>query len=469
MPFQPDQVTRFHLRGTDIDLEAGTVWLQYAFDDDVEVLTERIDFGPRRADGADPQLDDGFRRVVRLLHLAAGVSYYKAAAPDTIVVETGPLSPVEAQFVLDLYDKGLREFAWHNGLPLPRRLRLETTTRLDRDPDAWAAAPPPGIGIPVGGGKDSAVVVEALRGQRPVLLSVNGHPAAHRVAAAAGLDLAVVRRTLDPRLLQLNAEGARNGHVPVTAIVSLIAVAAGYRLGYDTTVMALERSADEPTRTTVDDGDIVEVNHQWSKSTEFERSLAAVLADAVGPGVHYRSVLRDADELAIAACFASLPQYHRAFVSCNRAFAENGPGDGWCGACPKCRFVFLALATAMAPADLVTIFGADLLADPRQVDGFRDLFEEGRKPFECVGTRHESLVAMVRLADQPAWADHVVVRALSPIARAQAPAEPPDRADAQAAAAGSWEGRAGRHEASPGSPAVLLEGVRRAVLAPTGS
>jgi hypothetical protein len=464
MPFHPERVTRFHLRGTSIDHDHGTVLLSYAFDDGAEQFVERIDFGPRRPDLERPELEAGFERIVRLLHLAAGVSYYKAAAPPVVVVEDRVLSAVERQFVLDLYDKGLREFAWHNRLPLVRRLCLEEPAAAaargaSAAPGASAAAtpggagplggPPPGLGIPVGGGKDSAVVVEALRAEGPVLVSVNGHPAARRVAAAAGLDLHVVRRNLDPRLFELNAAGAYNGHVPITAIVSLIAVAAGYRLGYDTTVMALEGSADEPTRI---GAGAVEVNHQWSKSSEFERALAAALADAVGPAVRYESVLRDTDELTIAACFATLRRYHRAFLSCNRAFSQAG-ADRWCGDCPKCRFVFLALATALEPADLVGIFGSDLLADPDQVGEFRALFEEGRKPFECVGTRSESLVAFSRLGAGGPWADHPVVRALGPIA------------DTQLAAEGVGPGEAARVPVAL-SPSALLDQIRQQVTAP---
>jgi hypothetical protein len=468
MPFRPDEVTRFRLTGFAIDAEAGTVRLGYAFDDR-HVFHERIDLGalhPMAARAADPAVEAGFARVVRLLHLAAGVSYYKAAAPDVIAVETGPLSDLERRFVHDLYDKGLREFAWRNGLPLARRLEIEDLAgaRPPAEP-AEVAAPPPGVGIPIGGGKDSAVVVEALRAQRPVLLSVNGHPAAHRVAAAAGLPLAVVRRSLDPHLLELNGQGALNGHVPITAIVSLVAVAAGYRFGYDTTVMALERSADEPTRTgPARAGDAgagmaapggsdggpdaeVPVNHQWSKSSEFERSLTDVLAASVGTGVHYRSVLRRTGELDIAATFATLRRYHHAFVSCNRAFTQSGGADGWCGHCPKCRFVYLSLATVMAPADLVAIFGTDLLADPDQVEGFRDLFEEGRKPFECVGTRAESLLAIAVLGRRPQWAAHPVVAALAPGATA---AIGPD-------VAARWR---------PADATAVLDGIRRAVHAP---
>lgn len=430
MRFRPDAIQQFRLTDLQVDPRSGVVELGYALDD-VLSFRELVDFGPSNC-GED--FDDGFVQAARLLHLAAGTSYYKLAAPHVVVVETGPLSGLERRFLLDLYDKGLREFAWHNGLPLHRQLTVHAPPLVGADPalattPSVPMPPPAGLGIPIGGGKDSAVVVEALRDRHPVLLSVNGHPAAHRVAAAAGLPVQVVKRVLDPGLVTLNAAGARNGHVPVTAIVSLIAVAGGYRFGYDTTVMALESSADEPTRTappTIDmvraeaptdgseaDGGLVAVNHQWSKSTEFERSLQAVLGERLGSAVRYQSVLRNLGELEIAACFAGLPRYHQAFVSCNRAFIQAG-GDGWCGRCPKCRFVFLALATAMDPAPLSAIFGSNLLDDAEQVAGFRDLFEEGRKPFECVGTRAESMVAMDRLRRSPQWADTAVVRALAP-------------------------------------------------------
>jgi hypothetical protein len=452
MRFDPDQIATFRLTSLDVDVDAGAVALGYALDDDW-VFTERIAFGPRRAAaGDDPAtLDEGFRRVARLLHLAAGVSYYKAAAPGAIELETAPLTEAERALVLGLYDEGLREFAWRNGLPLDRPPTVPPAT-ADPGRPGTAVAAPAGIGIPIGGGKDSAVVVEALRHVDPVLVSVGGHPAAHRVAAAAGLPLAVVERRLDPGLLALNAAGARNGHVPITAIVSLIAVAAGYRLGYDTTVMALEGSADEPTRTAADG---TAVNHQWSKGSEHQALLVAALADAVGSGAGYRSVLRQADELAIARCFAGLPRYHRAFLSCNQAFSRSGV-DRWCGRCPKCRFVFLALATALGPDELVPIFGADLLADPGQVEGFRDLFEEGRKPFECVGTRAESLAAVACLADDGPWTDRAVVRTLAGVARSAS-----SRTEADGSSTGGGVPRWGQRDPEP-----LLAEIRAAVGVP---
>jgi hypothetical protein len=104
-----------------------------------------------------------------------------------------------------------------------------------------------------------------------------------------------------------------------------------------------------------------------------------------------------------------LSQYHRIFRSCNRAFSLSGAVDGWCNDCPKCRFVYLTLATSMGREELIGIFGTDLLGSADQVDGFRDLFDTERKPFECVGTRSESIAAFEELFRSPVWARSVVV------------------------------------------------------------
>jgi hypothetical protein len=89
--------------------------------------------------------------------------------------------------------------------------------------------------------------------------------------------------------------------------------------------------------------------------------------------------------------------------------AERG-GD-WCGNCPKCRFVFLALAPFVGKSTLLGIFGRDLLDDPAQFPGFAALCGEGEhKPFECVGEIAESAAAMSHLGRHPEWRDDAVVR-----------------------------------------------------------
>src|SRR5690606_16672904 len=142
-----------------------------------------------------------------------------------------------------------------------------------------------------------------------------------------------------------------------TAINSLISVVVALATGCGSVVMANERSASQATRVVAG----VAINHQYSKSLAFERLLRAALAPT---GISYFSALRPWGELPIARAFARAPRaVHAAFMSCNRAFVRDPArrSAGWCGDCPKCRSVYLSLAPFMAPGDLATIFGRDLL------------------------------------------------------------------------------------------------------------
>ena len=82
----------------------------------------------------------------------------------------------------------------------------------------------------------------------------------------------------------------------------------------------------------------------------------------------------------------------------------------WCGICPKCHFVFLALAPFMPKPRLVSIFGRNLLDDASQVPGYDALLEyQDHKPFECVGEGRESRAAMAALAKRPEWREDAIV------------------------------------------------------------
>jgi len=306
-----------------------------------------------------------------------------------------------------IYSEGLGEFAFTNGLKtLPRPV---FPTRENAVPD-----PPPRkskrVLVPIGGGKDSAVALEIIRrsGHELALFSVGDAGPISRTAAVAGLPHLIVRRKLDPLLGELNRAGALNGHVPITAIVSCVAILTASLRGFDAVAMANERSA---SRGNVTWGGI-DVNHQFSKSIRAERLLRQALTE-MGVGVDYFSVLRPASELAIAKAFTKLTPYHAAFSSCNTNFRLDGfvPSQHWCCDCPKCRFVFLVMAPFSEPAQMREIFGRDMLEDESQFEGFALLTATGGlKPFECVGEEEESRAAMRMLAADPRWRDHRVVR-----------------------------------------------------------
>lgn len=435
-PFDPAAVDTFCVTGLSFDEATRTVSLRYGlgrsetgpFEETVPFeetapFEETITFETEPA--GDTQVGaPGFERALRTLHVAAGVSYYKAAAPPLVVVEAGQLTPAERRFHHHLYDDGLREFALANGLPVPRPVGIRSDVR---GPDAPGRSPPSatvdgihhgpsGLVVPIGGGKDSLVLIEAVRGLdelRPRLFAVNPHPLVSELADRVGLELIVVRRTLSPNLADLNAAGALNGHVPITAIVSLIAVAGSFIYGYDAIAMAIERSASEET--VLVDG--VPVNHQYSKSLELERMLGDVSSE-IAPGLTYGSALRPYSELAIARTFSRLTDFHSTFCSCNRAFRQTAaPADRWCGHCPKCRFVALMLAPFLGPGQVAAIIGRDLFADIDEIAGFADLMSDAAKPFECVGEKRESAAALRMLSELPDWRDRPVVNQLAERAR----------------------------------------------------
>ena len=352
--------------------------------------------------------DPWVARVIDLLAVVSGLSYAKAIAPVTLSPGSVRLTAAGLALVESACGDGMAEFAHQTKIPLP--VQLGEATEIA---DGQCAESPQGVRplIPLGGGRDSAVVACALAKEQPILLSIGGADAAHRVAAALGRDLVVVDRVIDPQILEMNAAGAPNGHIPITAITMLVSVLSAASLGADLVVMANEASSSSPTR--VVDG--VAVNHQHSKSHAFEMLLADALV-SVGSTVGCVSALRDRDDTEISRVFAhKCGVMHRAVVSCNRAGLRDAArrSDGWCGDCAKCRSVYLSLAPHMTPGDLSKMFGADLLADPAQVDGFSELLEEATKPFECVQTVEEARAALQELARSAAWSRHAVVADLA--------------------------------------------------------
>jgi hypothetical protein len=246
---------------------------------------------------------------------------------------------------------------------------------------------------------------------QPTLMSIGGGRAARDVAAALGREIVVVDREIDPQIIDLNAAGAPNGHIPITALTMLFSVLCAAALGCGAVVMANEASSSAPTR--IVDGRAV--NHQHSKSSAFELVLHQMLV-SVGSPVGCFSVLRDRDDTDISRVFATrCAAVHRAIVSCNRAGVRDAArrSERWCGNCAKCRSVFLSLAPHMKPGELSAMFGADLLADADQAAGFADLLDDATKPFECVQTTDEARAAIETLAASKEWSRHVVVVALA--------------------------------------------------------
>lgn len=409
--WQPQRSETFVFDGYDWCPQQGRVVFRYQLDG--VNLSERFDFP--LAEGAERRSKtEALGAALDLLHWTAGISYWKAGCPMQVVFAGRSPDAWQAVWLNRLYREGLAEFAFRQGLSA-QAFEVFGSDRA-RTPAAPRQGLDDGFLVPMGGGKDSLVAWARLErlGRVAATLQIGQAGLIGSVAARTGSLHWRIERRIDPRLPELNAAGAYNGHVPITAINAAAAVVLALLHGHGGIAFANERSADEPT---LFDDSGAPVNHQFAKTLAFERMLDAWVRHYVAPDLAVFSLLRQDRELAVCGEFAGLRQFHDVFSSCNRNFHLDGPRTTrWCGDCPKCRFVYLGLAPFLPPAELRAIFGVDLLDDECQIDGFvRLLALDGQKPFECVGEFNEARAAIQSLSRRPDWRDHAVVRSLAPM------------------------------------------------------
>lgn len=319
------------------------------------------------------------------------ISYWKAACPKTVIIRCGYLSDWDKRFWKRLYFRGLSEFFYINGIETDKDEFMEIVCEKAAEERPLGEYKQSGMHIiPVGGGKDSCVTAQLLRGEKEknLFFTVNDQPARTDTVRAAGYtDRAILRtyRTIDKNLLQLNKDGFLNGHTPFSAIVAFLSFYCAYLVGARDIVLSNESSANEANIAGT------EVNHQYSKSYAFECDFAKYAERNLVPDIRYFSLLRPFSELQIAKQFAAFTQYHETFRSCNRGSKQNV----WCAKCAKCLFVFSILSPFLPYDRLCELFGADMLNDSDLLSDFDGLcgFSEV-KPFECVGTVSEIVFAL---------------------------------------------------------------------------
>ena len=404
---------RFDFAGFETRDAEGEADLVYAYKSGPD-FRETISFNAPLPEKSSP-LRAGFEAALDALALVAGVSYYKAFLPPAIGYRG--VNPDEGQrrFFEELYIDGLGEFGVRNHVAIEGHVNFDVAQAGPARAGAGAAPLPRRSAVLIGGGKDSLVSTEILRAAREpmTLFAVNPKKPILDCAAASGLPFIRVERRLDEKLFALNEQGALNGHVPITAIVSFIALASAFVHGFDAVILSNERSANQGNLTR----DGREINHQFSKTAGMERALSDYVARYIDAKLSYFSLLRPLSEAHIAQLMSRTSLYDGAFTSCNRAFQLRPKEEPkrWCRDCPKCRFTFLMLATAMERPRLEAIFGANMLEDESQLTGFEELMGlSGHKPWECVGELAESGAALLQLAAQPDWRDAAIVRALAP-------------------------------------------------------
>ena len=374
-------------------------------------FVEKITF-PGAPFALDQTTENALNQVLFLGHIACGISYYKAFLPEEIKVLSGNLTKKQAAFFDAFYLKGLGEFAIKNNVNLQGKIHFPFE---DGVMEKMPVALEPKALVPVGGGKDSCVVMELLKELNVSATGVacGGSKPQSACAEKSGLPYITFKRTIDAQLIELNNSGnVYNGHIPITGVFAFLLWALALLRKEKYVVMACEKSANSGN---MKQGDLT-INHQWSKSFEFEKMFYD-LTQSITPEFRYFSILRPISEAHIARLFAEkCAAYFDVFTSCNKAFKLdlNKRLDRWCGSCDKCRFVFLILAPFMDKDTLIHAVGTNPLNDENQVEGYRELLGlSGHKPFECVGEVEECRWAFNQLKQNPKWQDDYVVKSLS--------------------------------------------------------
>ncbi|MFH1297379.1 MAG: hypothetical protein ABIJ04_08925 [Bacteroidota bacterium] len=318
------------------------------------------------------------------------ISYWKAACPPKLIIKPHALSPEQVAWWKKCWFNGLGEFFFLNSISTDMEHFLEVKVASEDQLEPIHCSPSPDVIVPVGGGKDSVVTLEILRkrvGLTPMILNPRG-ASVHSIFIAGFTHAGMIgiNRSIDPLLLQLNDEGFLNGHTPFSALLAFMSILSAVISGKKYIAISNESSANE---TTIPGQ---QVNHQYSKTVEFEEDFRNYVTAWICPETCYFSFLRPLNEIQIAGLFSRYPKYFQVFKSCN----VGSKTDSWCGKCAKCLFTSIMMSAFLKPEQLMEIFRKNILDDI----SLKPLFDQligitPEKPFECVGTISEVNAALV--------------------------------------------------------------------------
>lgn len=347
-------------------------------------------------------------RLLGLCAILIGTSYFKAAPAAVIRTQLG-LTPAARRIAELAYGPGLGEFYVRNELAYPPELKIEAVVADALSSPDRPEPKVPRAAVAFGGGKDSHVassIIAAAGAQGERFSIILGDRVGERLQSMSETPVRTFKRRIDPRLIEISRSGdALNGHIPITGINSTLLALVAEAMGLDWVVFANERAASEPTM----EANGYPVNHQFSKSLEFEDALRAGLAEA-GAGANYFSILRPVSELWTAHYLATRgADALDIFASCNRNFVFAGPsvladGQRWCGECAKCVYTSVLLAPFLSVERHAEVFQSQPLHNPdnfnflREIAGLTDA-----KPWECVGERREVAAALAHLLTVEGW------------------------------------------------------------------
>ena len=332
-------------------------------------------------------MSNEIKNIVFNLGMIEAMSYFKATCSKKVVIKCGKIDSYQENWFKKLYYLGLGEFRFINNIKIEKDDFVEFISEGEALDITAYENELKGTIIPIGGGKDSNVTLELLKdvSNDNLAFVIGSKSVSMECARIAGFEnnrIIEVKRVIDKNLIDLNQKGFLNGHTPFSAIVAFITYLCASLLAKKYIALSNEDSANESNV----EGE--NINHQYSKTIEFENDFREYAEKYLMQGPEYFSMLRPISELQIAMLFSRLEQYHKIFKSCNVG-SKTEPWR-WCCDCPKCLFVYTILSPFLYKEKLINIFEQDLFDRDDLLKTFIELCGYGEtKPFECVGTYSE--------------------------------------------------------------------------------
>jgi hypothetical protein len=340
------------------------------------------------------KIDSFTKNLIFHIGLVELVSYWKATCSKNAIIKAGYINKEQIEFFKKLYFYGLGELFYTNGITPNYDDFINIKCELKEQNIEIPNYVGNGNLIPIGGGKDSNVTLEIMKSdfEDNLCFIINPKQVTLSCAQTAGYSnekIVTVKRTIDKNLIELNKQGFINGHTPFSALVAFLSYFNAYITGKKYILLSNESSANESNV------DGTKINHQYSKTYEFECDFNEYTKKYFKIDIKYFSLLRPLSEYQIAMLFSNYEKYHEIFKSCNVG-SKKEPWH-WCCSCPKCLFVYIILSPFLYKEKLIRIFGEDLFEKEDLLDIFIELTGYGKtKPFECVGTYEEVRYAITK-------------------------------------------------------------------------
>ena len=320
-------------------------------------------------------------------------SYWKATCSQNIRFESGFLTPALRVLLEELMFRGMGEFFFRNAIDYRGDdfVAFSSSKGAPRHQLSLGDAGSRVVEnlLMFSGGKDSLLSAILLKdlGIDFHCISLNPSGRTRELLAQLRPEGGVtIERKIDARLLVLNELGYLNGHTPFSALLAAYSTFCAFALGATSVIASNESTCDRPNASYLGD----EINHEFSKSSVFERSYNDFLREEFSSSARYYSLIRPLNELQVVCLFSGYREYLNSFVSCNRR-----RGESWCGCCSKCISVFALFYPFVGPQLCSEIFGGNLFCDEGNWALLSDLLGGAEyRPFECVATEEELLVAL---------------------------------------------------------------------------